>query len=911
MKKSILLLALSLISLTTLSFAQQKRGNVSGTLHGEGEYITTNGAIVSLISGKDTLNYITTSGYFGFKNIPAGKAKIKISHVSFEPQEKEIVVLANDLIYVSLELKLKSLKIDDIKIKGSIPLVVMRGDTMQFNAAAVKLMEGDETLKILENIPGVIISDDGIKILGKDITRTYVDGALLFGSNAMSALKNLPASDVISIDTYDEKFQRNPKRKIKDGEERVLNIKTRSKLISALNGHFLASGGRDMKGDKRNRYGIGATANFFSEKFLLSFNSFSNNLNRNSNLMNEILSFNKPVAAYTKKNYIGVETTKKWGDPNDRFNYQSLDIAYNYDYNSTETENITERLFFPTDNYNYRKYSSENLGKNIAGQHNSFVNFTYNKPKLGNFYIKHNLVFSDNKINNKSSSINEVDDTREVVISENGIKNHDYSLKENINYHYFAKKSTYVFSANYIRSRGSGDENMIDSVYSTSTNRVIDYNLGSSGDYFDINGSISYHFSEKKNHYLSINVKYSYDKSESKRVYSRIEDIDSPSNIYDYKTNYNTIDGGLKCFIEGKYSFSPEIGFKSSGVNKDEYLPTNSHFNKRYNSFLPALKISRKIGLGSLDFTYKTSHHLPSIDQWQKSINDKSPLFIIVGNPDLKPSYVNSVNITWNSIGTNGDATMIFFDIDHTSNSIVNKSNYYTENTPLDGYENYIVPANSTVSTFVNAQNFIRSRIAVNYSKPLKGIKCMLTMIPILSYEHEPTYTQNELIYNNNYGGSLALNLSSNFSRKLRLKLGESSHYIHSIQGEIQTNNIFRQTVNASFELLNIYKTLYLKSTYLYSYNYSLSKTFSSVSEHILNAMVGVKFFKNTLDITVSAFDILNKNSNFSSRLENDYIQNNWKSSFGQYFTINIGYKFFKSKSSSPGTLPAGEMKKM
>jgi hypothetical protein len=51
------------------------------------------------------------------------------------------------------------------------------------------------------------------------------------------------------------------------------------------------------------------------------------------------------------------------------------------------------------------------------------------------------------------------------------------------------------------------------------------------------------------------------------------------------------------------------------------------------------------------------------------------------------------------------------------------------------------------------------------------------------------------------------------------------------------------------------------------------------------------------MELSVAAYDVLNRNTGFKTTMTQDYIRNTWTQSFGRYFTFNIAYKFFKSKS--------------
>lgn len=65
-------------------------------------------------------------------------------------------------------------------------------------------MEGEKVLEILRQMPGVDVSDGGVKIFGKAVERTYVNNRLLFGEDPTTALKQLEAEEVASIHSYDE-----------------------------------------------------------------------------------------------------------------------------------------------------------------------------------------------------------------------------------------------------------------------------------------------------------------------------------------------------------------------------------------------------------------------------------------------------------------------------------------------------------------------------------------------------------------------------------------------------------------------------------------------------------------------------------------------------------------------------------
>ena len=105
---------------------------------------------------------------------------------------------------MTVKLEPAAKEIEKVTVKADIPLYKLSGDTLIYNAAAVKTLEGDDAIRIVEQLPGIILNNNSISVLGKSVERTYVDGKLIFGESPMTALLNLTAADVHKIKVYDE-----------------------------------------------------------------------------------------------------------------------------------------------------------------------------------------------------------------------------------------------------------------------------------------------------------------------------------------------------------------------------------------------------------------------------------------------------------------------------------------------------------------------------------------------------------------------------------------------------------------------------------------------------------------------------------------------------------------------------------
>ena len=128
-----------------------------------------------------------------------------------------------------------SYTLDAAVIQGERPLMRMSGDTLVYNAESIPVLPGDETMELIMRLPG-FDTEDGIKVSGKTVERTYVDGKPLFGEDAETALKYLEAREVVDIQVYEELIEEDKIKGFENGRKRtVMNLITRSKPNRSIN----------------------------------------------------------------------------------------------------------------------------------------------------------------------------------------------------------------------------------------------------------------------------------------------------------------------------------------------------------------------------------------------------------------------------------------------------------------------------------------------------------------------------------------------------------------------------------------------------------------------------------------------------------------------------------------------------
>lgn len=95
--------------------------------------------------------------------------------------------------------------LEEVTVTGTRIKMVMRGDTVVFNAAAFQMAKGSMLDALVRQLPGATISQDGvIEVNGRKMNELLINGKDFFQGDPKVALQNLPAYTVKDIKVYDK-----------------------------------------------------------------------------------------------------------------------------------------------------------------------------------------------------------------------------------------------------------------------------------------------------------------------------------------------------------------------------------------------------------------------------------------------------------------------------------------------------------------------------------------------------------------------------------------------------------------------------------------------------------------------------------------------------------------------------------
>ncbi|MBK7148829.1 MAG: outer membrane beta-barrel protein [Bacteroidetes bacterium] len=207
-----------------------------------------------------------------------------------------------------------------------------------------------------------------------------------------------------------------------------------------------------------------------------------------------------------------------------------------------------------------------------------------------------------------------------------------------------------------------------------------------------------------------------------------------------------------------------------------------------------------------------------------------------------------------------------------------------------------LMRAGSQLTSPVNLSGYVTSNLFMNYSLPLKKIKCNLSLNAGLGYNRTPGLINEQKNITNNVTPNMGITLSSNISEKIDFSLSYNGTYT-VVKNSLRTNadnNFFNHFANAKVNWM------FWKG---FVFNTSVSNTFyaglgDGFNQNIFlwNAALGYKFLKDkSLDVRFSVNDILNQNNGISRTVNENYLEDTRTVVLQRYCLLTITYnlKFF------------------
>ncbi|MGL5546912.1 MAG: outer membrane beta-barrel protein [Tannerellaceae bacterium] len=906
--KKHLMFILLLVSVTAM--AQNKSVEITGTVIDKELNEPVEQANVRLLNAKDSAYVKGTAsgknGFFSIKTVKPGSYIVQISYIGYTTVDKNLLVTGkNATVNVGkVEMSDEGILLSEAVVVGKAAEVVVRNDTVEYNAESFKVAEGSALEEMLKKMPGVEIDKDGkITVNGKEVKKMLVDGKEFFSDDPKVASKNLPAKMVDKVQVLDKKSDMAMMTGFDDGEEQtVINLTVKPGMKKGWFGNAFAGYG------SQDRYEGHAMLNRFVESDQLSFIGGINNTNNMGFSDNASSMFQGMGGGGRRMRFGGGNGITSSGNAGLNFN-KELNPKFSLGGNTRYGE---------TDNKAKSKSNVQNFLKDSTSYYNE-INNNYNKTD--NFGL-------DLRMDWKPDSMTNIIFTPAFTYSKNVQEETGYfetlsGLKDTVNIgnsNYYSRGESTGVNALLDFSRKLNSKGRVLS-FSLSGGLEDSYNRGTNLSETDFlladsvstidqefrydNKSYNYRayasFVEPigRNNFLQLTYSYSQRHQESIRsTYSK--DADGIYNVLDtaYSKSY------ANDFINQRIRFS----FKSVrekfdytvGINVDPSYTKSRNFvgdstltelSRSVTNVSPIAQFNYRFDKRTnLRVDYVGRVQEPSLTQLNPIEDISNPLNTTVGNPDLNPKYVNTLNVRFQKfLPEKQTAFMLFASADYTVNDIVSYATYNNE-------------TGKRLTTYKNVNGNWGTNARGIFNMPLRNQKFTVNSHTFFRFSNMKGYVNAD--ENTTKNLSLSERAGINFrSKYFDFGLSGSVAY-SSVVNSFQENND-RRTFNyngAAETTVYLPWDIRVESDINYATNSGYADGFKQ-KEWLWNASVSKELFKQKNGtVRFKIYDILKQRSNIVRSVTAESIQDTEYNTLNSYFMVYFVYRFsiFKGGAAAP-----------
>jgi len=898
------------------------------------------GATVSLTGHSDTLNpkYTTTDnrGRFTFDQLEPQTYQFRITYIGYQPQIKIISVDSSNISLGILELERKIESLEDVEIVDQVPMVTLKGDTVQFNADAFKVNPDATAEDLARKMPGVTIEDGTITAQGEEVKKVLVDGREFFGDDPNLALKTMPAEVIQKIEVFDKLSEQAEFTGFDDGSSiKTMNIVTRPETRNGTFGRVYGGYGTD------NRYTAGGNVNFFNKDQRISILGLSNNINQQNfgsqDLLGVMSSGSRrrgppgggsgggsgggtpgggsrssggggtnnfmvgPQDGITTTHSAGVNYTDQWD--------KDVEVSASYFFNASK--NISEQItateyIIPGDTNQFYNEISSSETENYNHRFNARLKWEVDS--FNSFIIRPRLNL---QTNNYTSDVGGITFLGAESVLNNTVNTYDdhsfgYNFNNDLLYrHAFRKRGrTISFNLGTGMNNSSSDNTLLAINQYNSRPEVrtdtIDQISGIESDAYSLSANLVYTEPIADNGQLNINYRSSYSKSESDKAtynfnqetndYTGFDTLLSNKFDNDYLTNRFGV--GYR-YYKNKVMLMGGLAYQRADLFSNQTFPLEADLDQTFNNILPNAMFRYRFSRSSnLHAFYRSSTQAPGISQLQNVVDNSDPLNITAGNPALKQEFSNML-ISRYSI-TNTDKSKFFFlmlFLRNTQNYISSSSVIASQDTIIG--DGILMNRGSQLTIPVNVDGYWNARTFVTYGIPIEKIKTNMNLNVGLTYTRTPGMINKTENISHTMKLNLGAVLGSNISERIDFTLsynGSINFVTNSVQ-DAENNDYFYQNLGLRFNWIT-WKEIVLRNDLTYKLYLGLSDIFNQ-DYLVWNIQVGKKFLKdNRAELSLGVYDLLNQNLSIKRTVTDSYIQDSETQVLQRYFMLTFTYNF-------------------
>lgn len=874
--------------------AQSQTSNITGVVFDDATKEGIELASIRILNAKDS-TYVTggvtaSDGKFGV-GVKAGNYIVHVSFLGYLEQYFNINT-RNKTALGNIYLKEDGIMLKEAVVEAKAPEIVVKGDTVEYNADAYKVQENAVLGELIRRMPGAEIDADGkITVNGKDISKIQVNGKDFFSNDPKIASENLPAKMVEKLQVLDQKSDMALLTGFDDGEEQtVINLVVKPGMREGIMGSV--SGGYGSE----DRYEGNGFLNVARDDNRLSVLGNFNNNNNASGAAGGGGRWNSN-RGLTETAMGGVNIAM---EPSTKFKYDG-DVQYTGTDN--DVNNVSNTEYTNSDMLQYKESFQNTNNKRF----NTRYKLEWNPDELTSIIFRPNLSYSKNSSlsigETRRTSASSPDDDF-LTDAESSSSGHTLSLNGSLLVNRKLNDKGRSVSLELSGGLSNGNTNGIDysetDYYNISDITIQDQIYKRNNDSYNWRARVSYLEPVGKNNFLELayNVRNTHSETD-KKTYDR----DASGNYtivaedYTRNTKNDFLNQNISLSFQArrqKYNYTIGAGLEPSRSQTSVEQPNMEEKRdkaRNFVNFAPRVEFNYLWDRRhNLRIRYNGETNQASTDELYDGIISQTATDTTRGNPNLKPSFVHRLNIRYQKyIPEKASSIMGFADFRYTMNAIAS----IVQNGE----------GNSRNTTYENVDGNMTGRLMLMYNTPLKNKKLSI------NNRISGNYTRDNTFITDKTSKEVQKNTANTYSvgENLRLKFN-SDKFQFNIGGNITFENTTNSlSKNKNQEIYNYGG--YGDIQWFLPYNFVLASdmTYSSNSGYeggyqenswVWNASLAkefnIKAKSTSLPTTLyfKIYDILKDRSNISRSSSAESITFNTYNTISSYFIVGLTIRF-------------------
>lgn len=800
-------------------------------------------------------------------------------------------------------------ELPEVVVKATKIKMVMRGDTIVYNADAFNLAEGSMLDALVSRLPGAQLTKDGqVFVNGKHVQSLLINGRDFFSGNPKMALENLPAYTVNKIKVYEREgdASRLMQRDMND-KSLVMDVKLKKEYDATVFGNVEAGAGTE---DRFALKGFGMKS---SQKEM--FFAFTNINNLNDTQSADVYGQWTP-----QESPDGLLTTRKANVSYARFydsnmeKWISTQNTITHDDGDSQTQRSTE-IFLPSGNLFKRSQSGTDTEATVFDSQNAA-----HYSESGKYSIMSNLNFRYEH-NDKYGQAYTSSSEAASLLNELTERSTDESDHYNVA---FTNGSSFNVITDLLRTNVSVEYDKRDgsrfSLYDlryTDADESRDFRnncLQYFSRYWDVKGSVSYDW-QWPGWSLRPEYQYNYKYDKTNNALYRLDKLEGrdsshydllPSakeallsvmdknNSYLYSEYQNHHRFMLEWYVNaasGANRLNVDYGYIRLPlriVNKNLfYTRIGRHDVSEYAAFFEPEVYFRSGRTVVWELNASIKSEIPDLVKMVDYRDDSDPLFIVSGNTELKNIHRYQASLSMRHDGTGRRMWHASAGYTRTDNDIA-YATLYDKRTGV-----------ATVMP-VSVNGNWRTEGLVDYSLSLDSAhRWTLDNHLSLRYNHNVDMTttgddaesMRSVVNNWQWGGDIKLNFRPSEKYEFAIHACGTYYYIDSRRQGFENIHAGDYRVGVETEIQLPFNFSFGSDCSLYARR-GYQESMMNTTEWVWNAHLHCSLLKGTLLAKITGFDLLHQLSNTKYEMNEQGRTEIWYNSLPRYVMFSLAWKF-------------------